>query len=257
MEELKIYMLNQNANGKIETPNKNLKFSQSLQYVLGYDWLINDNFRLMVEPYYQYLYNIPGKKGSSYSLLNFNQDLSFRDSLENNCKGENYGIDFTLERFMNKGYYFLVTSSIFKSTYKADDGIWRNTRYNKGYVINLLVGKEFNLKNNRVLGINGRFIYTGGERYSPVLMEKSLKEKDVYYDESKAFEAQMPATKYLDLSITYRINKQKHSSVWALQVKNVLLAPMYEGYNYYYKSGKVENQPQAVLVPSISYKIEF
>jgi hypothetical protein len=101
LEELKIYFVNKNSNGKTEYPNKELSFSQALHYVAGYDWNITNNLRLKIEPYYQYLYNIPGKPGSSYSLLNFTQDWTFRDSLANNSKGRNYGVDLTFERFLN------------------------------------------------------------------------------------------------------------------------------------------------------------
>ena len=151
LEELKIYLVNKNINGNIEYPNRDLSLSQALHYVVGYDWQITNNLRLKIEPYYQYLYNIPGKPGSSYSLINFTQDWTFRDSLANNSKGRNYGIDLTLERFLNDGYYFLITTSIFKSKYSGDDGIWRSTKFNKGYVANILFGKEFNLRNNKLL----------------------------------------------------------------------------------------------------------
>jgi len=257
LEELKIYLVNQNVNGKIEYPNKDLGLSHSLQYVFGYDWRINDNLRLKVEPYYQYLYNIPSKPGTSYSMINFTQDWTFRDSLANNSKGRNYGIDFTLERFLHNGYYFLITTSIFNSIYKGDDDIWRNTKFDKGYVANLLFGKEFNMRNNRVLGINGRFNIMGGDRESPVDIDKSIQERAIFYDDTKAFSTHSPATKYVDLTITYRINKQGHSSVWALQVKNVLGSPMYGGYSYNYKTGKISNDKDVVILPVISYKIEF
>ena len=116
----------------------------------------------------------------------------------------------------------MITTSIFKSKYSGDDGIWRNTKFDKGYVANILFGKEFNLQNNKLLGLNGRFSYIGGDRISPVLITKSMQDKTVYYDETRAFEIQTLAIRYLDLTITYRINKVRHSSVWALQVKNVL-----------------------------------
>ena len=149
LEDLKIYLVNKNINGTLEYPNRDLSLSQALHYVAGYDWQITKNLRLKIEPYYQYLYNIPGKPKSSYSLINFSQDWTFRDSLANNSKGQNYGIDLTLERFLNDGYYFLITTSIFKSIYKGDDGIWRNTKFNKGYVVNILFGKEYSLQNNK------------------------------------------------------------------------------------------------------------
>lgn len=257
LEELKIYLINQNVNGEIELPNKNLGLSHSLQYILGYDWHINDKIRFKIESYYQDLFNIPGKPGTSYSMINFTQDWTFRDSLANNTTGKNYGIDFTLERFLNNGYYFLITTSIFKSTYIGDDGILRNTRFDKGYLANMLIGKEFNLRNNRVLGINGRLIFMGGDRESPVDMEKSHQQKTIIYDDTKAFSEQMPATRFFDLTITYRINKLHHSSVWALQVKNVLGSPMYQGYSYYYKTGTIENKGVVIVLPILSYKIEF
>jgi hypothetical protein len=43
----------------IRTFPLNLGFTKSLHAVLGYDYLIGTNFRLKLETYYQYLYNIP------------------------------------------------------------------------------------------------------------------------------------------------------------------------------------------------------
>ncbi|HEY4785563.1 MAG TPA: TonB-dependent receptor, partial [Bacteroidales bacterium] len=174
MEELKIYFISKTVGGKTVYPNKNLGLSHAQHFVFGYDWLINDNLHLKIEPYYQHLYNVPGIKDSSYSMINFKQDWTFSDSLVNNSIGKNIGVDFTLERFLYRNFYYLVTASVFNSKYKGGDGVWRNTRYNKGYALNILVGKEFFIGKNKVLGINGRLNYIGGERYSPVLMAKSL-----------------------------------------------------------------------------------
>lgn len=257
IEELKIYFINHEVNSQLVYPNKSLELSHSLHYVLGYDWRINDNMRLKVEPYYQYLYNAPGKPGTSYSMINFTQEWTFRDSLANNTSGGNYGIDFTFERFLKDGYYFLITSSIFKSKYMGDDGIWRNTRFDKGYVCNLLFGKEFNIHKNKVIGINGRLIFMGGDRESPVDMARSLQEKTIVYDDTKAFSTRFPSTKYVDLTLNYRINKRGHSSVWALQVKNILGDPMYGGYSYYYKTHEISRNRVVVVLPVLSYRVEF
>jgi hypothetical protein len=257
LEELKIYLINRNVNGKMEYPNKNLELAHAQHFILGYDWLINDNLRLKVEPYYQYLYNVPGIPDSSYSFINFKQDMTFRDSLANNSSGRNIGVDFTLERFLNNNYYYLITASIFDSKYKGGDGIWRNTRYNKGFVVNLLVGKEFFLKNKNVLGLNAKYNYMGGERMSPIDIEKSEQKRMIVFDESKAFEDQLPSRYNLDLTVTYRINKKRHSSVWALQLKNALGSPEYFGYEFNKKTNKIEKSAATVILPIISYKIEF
>jgi hypothetical protein len=258
LEELKIYLISRNVNGHIDYPNKDLGLSYAQHFVLGYDWLITDHLRLKIEPYYQYLYNVPGIPDSSYSLINFKQDWSFMDSLANNSKGRNIGIDFTLERFLNHNYYYLITASIFNSKYKGDNGVWRNTRYDRGFVINLLFGKEFFMRNNRVLGVNVRLNYLGGERISPVLIDKSLQEKTVVFDYSRAFDDQLPSSYYFDLSLSYRINKKKHSSVWAFQLKNALGSrSYYDGYEYNLKTNKVQEDGSVIILPVLSYKIEF
>jgi hypothetical protein len=257
LEDLKFYLINWNVNGVVEYPNKNLQLSQAQHFILGYDWLINENLRLKVEPYFQYLYKVPGIPDSSYSFINFKQEWMFRDSLVNNSCGRNIGIDITFERFLNNNFYYLLTTSLFKSTYKGGDGIWRNARYDKGFVVNILAGKEFFLKKNNVLGLNARLTYMGGERISPIDMEKSFQAKSIIYDESKAFQNQLSSRYNLDLTLTYRINKKKHSSVWAFQLKNALGTPDDYGTFFNRKTNKIEESKATVILPLLSYKIEF
>ncbi len=256
-EELKIYFVKKEVNGESFYPNKNLKLSKAHHIILAYDWLINSNLRLKVEPYFQYLYDAPGIADSSYSLINFKQDWSFMNALENNSKGKNLGVDITLERFLNNNYYYLVTASVFDSKYMADDKVWRNTRYDKGFAVNILLGKEFFLSKQRMLGVNLRGCITGGERTSPIDTEKSLLAKRVILNEQKAFEEQEATTYNVDITITYRANKSKYSGVWALQIKNALGTPMNDGYSYNIKTKQMEKSKSTVVLPVISYKIEF
>lgn len=257
LEELKIYLIKKEEDGNSSYPNKNLDLSKAHHFIVGYDWLINENLRLKVEPYFQYLYNVPGIPDSSYSMINFKQDWSFMDSLANNSAGKNLGVDITFERFFKNSYYFLVTASLFDSKYNGDDGISRNSRYDKGFAFNALFGKEFIFKRNRVLGVNVRLNYMGGERVSPINVNQSLLEKRVIYDESRAFEEQSPSMCYLDLTITFRTDKKRFSSVWALQVKNVLGTPMDEGSFYNYRTKNIEKSSSVVVIPVLSYKVEF
>jgi hypothetical protein len=258
MEELKVYLVRNEENGSVTYPNKDLGLSKAHHFVLGYDWQITDILRLKVEPYFQYLYDAPGIADSSYSMINYKQDWAFSNALENNSIGRNYGVDVTFERFLNNDYYFLITGSGFQSEYKADDGVWRDTRYNKKFVANALVGREFWFKDNtRVLGVNARINYVGGERVSPVLMEKSVEQELVFFDETQAYKNQLPSTMYVDFTVTYRMNRTNYSSIWALQIKNMLGEPMHEGYNYNYKTRSVQMDKIVVVMPVLSYKIEF
>jgi hypothetical protein len=256
-EELRIYMIQQNNNGTVSTPNKNLDLSKAQHFVMGFDWLLTENIKLKVEPYYQYLFDVPGIADSSYSMINFKQDWSLTDSLGNNSTGTNLGVDITLERFFQNNYYFLITGSLFDSRYKADDGITRNTRYDKGFAFNLLIGKEFTIKKTKLFGINSRITFTGGERTSPVNEELSKLQSRVVYDESNAFAEQYPSACFVDLTLTFRNNKQKYAGIWALQIKNVLGAKMYDGYSFNYKINDVTRNEYVVVLPILSYKVEF
>jgi hypothetical protein len=255
LEELRIYRVHYMVNGKDYYPNQSLDFSKAHHFVLGYDWAISKKLRFKAEPYFQYLYHVPGIRDSSFSMINFTQDETFRDSLVNNCEGRNIGVDFTLERFMNDNYYYLMTVSLFSSKYKAGDGVWRSTRFNKGYVMNLVMGKEFFRKNNRVFGVNGRLNILGGDHYTPYTADEET--KDVLYDQTKAFDKQFKPVYYLDLTLTYKINKRKYSTTWALQIKNLLCTPINAGFYYNYQTKKVDEYDITMILPVLSYKIDF
>ena len=253
-EDLNVYMIEVGG----VAVNKDLKLSDAHHFVLGYDWILTDKLRFKAEAYYQYLWNIPGEEGTSYSLINLRRALYLNKALVNNTKGRNYGIDLTLERFLGDNYYYLITGSIFKSEYKAGDNVWRNTRYNKGFVLNALFGKEFYFANNRkVLDVNARVSVTGGERYSPILESQSVAAKRVIYDKSRAFSKQFRTLTYADFTVNYRINHRKSSSVFSFQMKNVLGAPIYIDHNYNYQTGQIELSKATLIIPNISYKIEF
>ena len=90
---------------------------------------------------------------------------------------------------MKNGFYYMITGSLFKSKYRGGDNVWRNTRLDKNYLLNLLAGKEWmvgKLKQN-VLSLNGRLFFQGGERYTPVNEERSQTEHDIFFDETKAY----------------------------------------------------------------------
>jgi hypothetical protein len=257
LEELKIYLLKNEKDNIVSYPNKNLGLSKALHLVLSYDYAINENVRLKIEPYYQNLYDIPGVPGSTYSLINFTQDYSFRDSLASIGIGRNIGIDITYERFLKNGYYYLMTGSIFKSEFAMDDDEWRSTRFDRTFVSNILFGKEFVNQKSNIWGVNGRLVLMGGERFTPVLYNQTRQAKTVIYDNSRPFEIQMPNTAYLDLTVSFRRNKLKYSAEWALQLKNVLGTPFYTGYAYNYKTNSVVNNKEVQIFPNFSYKIEF
>ena len=57
--------------GTYTETNRDVKFTRSDHYILGYDWLVNRNFRIKLETYYQHLYHIPVKESfPEFSMIN-------------------------------------------------------------------------------------------------------------------------------------------------------------------------------------------
>jgi hypothetical protein len=134
-----------------DRPNEDLDFTKAQHFVLGFDYKLTSNTRIKIEPYYQILSDIPVIEDSSFAVINLQDSHSFYEVMINGGSGTNIGVDFTLERFLDKGFYYLVTGSVYDSRYKGGDDIERNTIFNGNYVANVLGGKEWVLgkkKNN-------------------------------------------------------------------------------------------------------------
>lgn len=257
MEELRTYYSEVDNNGVVEVQNKNLDFMKSHHFVLGYSRKISDVVRIKVEPYYQMLKDIPVYPNSSFSIINVTNNWAINRKLENSGTGINYGIDFTLERFLKDGYYYLFTATLFDSKYTGGDGKEYNTVYNRGHVINLLAGKEWMVKGKNILGVSAKITYMGGLRYTPVLYTESMAAKWALPDNTKAYESQFPSTTGVDLSITYKVNKAKYSGTWYFMMKNALMQPDYSDPFYSRMKNDVVIDQMKMPFPHVGYKVEF
>ena len=259
LEPLSLYFAGVNDGSGIYQPNKDMKVSKAHHFVLAYDISLNPNLRLKIEPYTQFLFDVPVIPDSNFSVLNMDADFYFNEELINTGTGRNMGIEVTLERFLKDGYYFLFTASLFDSKYKGDDGIERNTRFNTQYVFNFLYGKEWiaGKQNNKIIGVNAKMNFFGGRRTTPVNDIESDLTQDVVYHYSQLYEDKEPDKIHVSATVNYRINKKYHSSIWSLQMVNIFMAKENYGLYYNYKTRQVERFEFAVLVPNISYKIEF
>lgn len=251
-EKLDYYFVEKNE----ELVNKDLKLAKAHHIVFSYDWSISPNLHLKVEPYYQYLFDVPVSPDGTFSIIN-QTDWFIDQQLISKGKGKNYGVDITLERYMADGYYYMFTGSVFESKYTANDNIWRNTRLNRNYVFNLLGGKEWIIRNKNILSANIRLTYQGGNRYSPIDESKSLLDQKAVHDESRAYEYQLNPAFMSSFTISYKINKQKTSHEFALKLINATGYKEYERHVFNYKTSSVESLENSIVMPNISYKIQF
>jgi hypothetical protein len=239
--------------GQIQLTNKDLDFTQSQHYVLTYDWNLSANTRLKAEAYYQVLNNVPVERSlSSFSALNTGVSFgpSDQDSLVNEGSGRNYGLELTLERFYSRGYYYLLTTSLFDSQYEGSDGVDRNTAFNTQYVFNALAGKEWKLNNKgKFLSLNLKLTTIGGKYLTPINFERSQQYGYTVYDENRAFSEQQNAYFRTDIKISYRREYVKSTLEISLDLQNATNNKNVFTQSYNPRTNSVVTQYQQAFFP--------
>jgi len=184
----------------------------------------------------------------------------------NKGTGKNYGIEFTLEKFFNNKYYYLINTSIYNSKYTALDGVERNTAYNGNYLVNILFGKEFvklGRNRNQTLGINAKVFFGGGQKIVPLLRDEQGNlavdsANNRYWDHDKAYENSLGDVYQVILSASYKWNKPKATHELFINMDNVTntkgkLSEFYD-----------ESEPNGIgyvtqfgLFPNLMYRVYF
>jgi hypothetical protein len=262
-EQMFYYVETQLPDGSIVNTNEDLGYMGSFHLVTGYDFLVLDGFRLKSEIYYQRLFHIPVKENiPAYSMVNFGEDsfsaLPVIDSLVSGGTGENIGIELTVEKFLDKGYYFLFTSSLFKSTYIGYDEIERHTAFSNNFVLNLLAGKEFRIKAKNFLNFDIRTTWAGGMRYVPFHTVKADEHYYIRVDEwDKAYESRRPDYFRLNIRIGYKVNFRKATFEVAVDMLN-----MTNHENIYFEfydpsTGEIKTVYQLPFLPVPLIRVQF
>jgi hypothetical protein len=235
-------------------PNQSIKPAVSLHQVIAYDQRLGENTRLKVEAYLQNISHAPvdSNRNSPFSLLNYSSGIPTQ-VLENVGKGENKGIELTIERFLSNDFYYLLTASVFDTKYQAKKNVWYNTQFNNRYAANLLVGKDFRQK----FSLNFRYLVRGGNRYTPINLAESIRRNTTVLQSNRIMEGQYPTFHRLDISFAYKVNRKQHTWTFRADLQNVIninniIEEFYDG------RIKALNYRYALpLIPIFSTRVDF
>jgi hypothetical protein len=256
--------------------NLKMYFSRSLHSGLGYEKSFGPGLNFKTEAYYQYLYNLPVSSNSnSFSLVNAGGGFARvfpNDTLVNSGKGVNYGMEFTLQKYFSKSFFFMVSASIYDSKYMAGDGQWRNTSY-KGsnisknidlsYVWNVLAGKEFQIGKKQVIGLGTKITRAGGKRYGLVDIAQTDASKEIIFQDSLFNELTFKDYFRVDLKVSWRMNTKKLTHEFGLDLVNVLNTKNLLSLAYAPRldpndtSDPIAQKAQLGRLPIFYYKIDF
>lgn len=257
--------------GSYQKMNTGLNMVRSHHFVAGYDWAINEFMRFKTEAYYQYIIAaaVNANMPDSYSSLNQGAGFYFYspDTLQSTGTGYNYGLEFTIEQFLNKGLYYLGTVSLYQSKYKGSDLIERNTAFNGNFIINALIGKEFHLhknstdqkltKNRRSLGFDVKVSFAGGRRYTPIDEEQSRIKGQPVYNQDQAFELQHPNYFRTDIKLYFRLNLKKIDTEIAIDIQNLFNTQNIFAERFNKSTGEIEYIYQLPFLFYPQFRINF
>ena len=207
--------------------NKNLESMRSVHYVLGYNWIINEDMLFKLETYYKDQSKVPVdyKKATSFSLLNSGANFGrvfASDSLISNGVGRAYGAELTLTKHFTKHYYITLTFSYVRQQYKGSDNIWRWGAFDNQFIFNLLAGYEWVISPTFAIEFAGRYTISGGSPYTPIDITKSNNFSQTYYLDDQAFSLRNPNYQRMDIRIDFRDNYKSFAIISYISVENLL-----------------------------------
>jgi hypothetical protein len=256
------------GSGKFSSENKTLDFTRSRHLVGGFErhlGNLDSRARLKVETYYQYLYDVPVDKdhATSFSLINTGADFKRVHSqrLVNRGRGDNYGLEATLDKGFSSNYLFLLTASIFQSRYHGSDNVWRNTDFNSKYIFNALAIRTWSIGREGIFSLGAKFTTAGGRWYGPVDLDSSKFVRDVVFEDATRNTLQFKPYYRVDLRLVYKWNRIRANHELSLDIVNLFNRENVLRKAYYPRSSRakatVEDETQLPILPFFYYRVEF
>ena len=243
-------------------PNLGLDLARARHFVVGYDRNFGSDFYLKLEAYYQDLYNIPVAIDPISQYSSLNQENAFqRFHLVNEGSGENYGLELTLEKFMSRGYFFLLTGALYRSTYETQTGETYSTRYDGRYNTSLVAGKEFQLGSSnkqKTLNLGFEGVLGGGNRVREIDLQSSIDQGQTVFFLDRPFARQLKDYTRLDFQIALKTNKKNVTHELKLDIQNLTGRSNVLGERFDPTTNMIkQSQFTGELIPVLSYKIIF
>lgn len=241
--------------------NKELDFMQSIHYILGYSYNVNESSIFKFETYYKDLSKIPVElTPSTYSFVNsgnnFGSVFTF-DPLVSKGIGRTYGAELSFIKQFTDGYYITATGSLVRQEYKGSDDKWRYGAFDNKFIFNILAGYDWQVNETFVIEMSAKYTLAGGAPYTPIDVEKSKQLNSTYYLDSEAYSLRNDNYNRFDIKINFRQNFDNFAIISYVSVENLLNNENILMYIWDVKNEKIKRVNQLGVFPIGGFKIEF
>lgn len=258
------FLVKKQNNGLYDNSNRELGLNRSHQAVLSYDTYLARYWGIKANAYIMYNTDVAvQKRSSSFSIANYGNFAIYPDStnLVNAGKSVNYGVEFSIEKFFNKGLYGLLSAAYQRAFYHGSDQVWRNSAFDAQHVTSLVMGKEFKIgrKKRNVIYGDCRFNLHGGLPYTPIDLEASKRAGREVLMEDQAFSKRLGLYKRIDVRVGARFNHRKKRISHHIYVVIQNVAQFKNDFEVRYNPAteKIVTTKQFGFVPNLFYQVHF
>lgn len=261
---------------------------QAQQSSIGLQIQTGPSTSVEVQAYYQKQKNV-AVLPYSFQLLSSNfsnervpvllSDFPSSESISADGEARNYGLELNLRRYLQKGFYLLVNSSLYQSQYRNNSAFylqtfgnndWRDSHYNGRYVFNATAGKEWRKERKagkvKLWGLNGRVVVMGNLRQTPIDANRSESEGitvpfftqlEAGQNVDAAFSLSGNTYVRLDTRLYFKWNTAGRNNTFSLDIQNASNQENAGFFYYDHLQKQILEKKQLGIIPILSYRVEF
>lgn len=145
--------------------NKDADYTRSTHYVIGSEFLPNNNTRITLEGFYKRYSNVPVSVRDGISLANLGGDFGVvgNEDVVTNGRGTTYGFEFFAQQKLTKRFFGTFSYTYFISRFSGVNGKEVASAWDNRHLLSFIWGYKFN--KNWELGL--KFRYQGDAPFTP------------------------------------------------------------------------------------------
>ncbi len=251
-----------------DNPNEDLPLMYSRNYSFAYTRFSN-GLTLDAELFFNEFENIPiavqNQSPASlevpiFSIFNSDGDIpAYLLTAEGTAS--TYGLQASVEKRLEKAWYYLIGGSYYNSSYAAGNGQEYDSRWNGQYNANATFGREFNRApkkgKKRTLNLNARILYQGGFNENEINDGLSESNSAEIYDYTRPFNFTAPDFFRIDFRASWTVEKENYTRTLSLDIQNASNNANYAFRYFDNFTGQIERKDQLGLIPLLTYRVEF
>jgi len=262
--------------------NKDVRYTQSVHYVAGFEYLPRVSTRFTLEGYYKNYSRYPVSVRDGISLANQGGDFGAigNEDVITNGLGRAYGLEFYFQQKLTKNVFAVFSYTFVRSEFAGKDGQFAPSAWDNRHLISAIFGYKF--KRGWELGLKHRF--AGGSPYTPFNLPASqlnyLTLGTGILDYSQLNTQRLTVFNQTDLRIDKKWNMKRFTFDLFIDLQNLLSLKRTEYPQYTFKRNEestafvttdgqtlkqdgsnavpfILNAPTGFLLPSIGFIMEF